>query len=346
MESPTSILLPGHQPNMNDVITFGETMIRLSPPGHLRLEQTSTLNMSVGGAELNVAAGVARLGLKSAWVSRLPSNPLGRMIANKAREFGVDVSHILWAGDERVGLYFVEYGAEPRPTQVHYDRKESAFAHIQPGMLDWKAILQGVCLLHVGGIMPALSPTAWEVQKEAMLAAHEAGCLVSYDVNYRAALWSVEEARARQLPLMDCVDILITSLPDQPDITELVSGLKGDNPMDVARRVAEKFAFKAILVTMRKSLSAQRGFLTSLAFANGELYTDRHYEITTIDPLGGGDAYVAGFLTGYLEGDVEHAVRLGNAFSALKQTSPTDFPWPTRAEAEDLILEDRSSMKR
>lgn len=331
---------------MTDVVTFGETMIRLSPPNHLRLEQTSTLDMSVGGAELNVAAGVARLGLKSAWVSRLPSNPLGRMIANKGREFGVDVSHILWADGERVGLYFVEYGAEPRPTRVLYDRKDSAFAHIQPGMVDWKEVFQGTRLFHVGGITPALSASAFEAQKEAMLAAREAGCLVSYDVNYRAALWSVEEARARQLPLMDFVDILITSLPDQPDITELLSGLKGDNPVDVARQVAEKFEFKAVLVTMRKSSSAQRASSTSLAFANGDLYIDRHYEVETIDPLGGGDACVAGFLTGYLEGDIQRAVRLGNAFSALQQTAPTDFPWPTRAEAEALILEGRSSMRR
>lgn len=331
---------------MTDVVTFGETMIRLSPPNHLRLEQTSTLNMSVGGAELNVAAGVARLGLRSAWVSRLPSNPLGRMIANKGREFGVDVSHILWADGERVGLYFVEYGAEPRPTRVLYDRKDSAFAHIQPGMLDWKAILKGVRLFHVGGITPALSSSALEAQKEAMIAAREAGCLVSYDVNYRAALWSLDEARARQLPLMQYVDILITSLPDQPNVAELFSWLGGENPAEVARMLAEKFGFQAVLVTMRAALSPRRSTWTSLAFAAGNLYSDRRYEIETVDPLGGGDACVAGFLTGYLEGDVQHAVRLGNAFSALKQTSPTDFPWPTRAEAEALIVKGRSSMRR
>jgi 2-dehydro-3-deoxygluconokinase len=113
---------------MTDVVTFGETMIRLSPPNHQRLEQTVSLDLSAGGAELNVAAGVARLGLASEYVTRLPSNPLGRLVANKAREFGVDVSHIVWADGERVGVYFVEYGAEPRPIRVYYDRKESAFA--------------------------------------------------------------------------------------------------------------------------------------------------------------------------------------------------------------------------
>lgn len=331
---------------MTDIVTFGEAMIRLSPPDHLRLEQTSSLNLSAGGAELNVAAGVARLGLKSVWVSRLPSNPLGRMIANKGREFGVDVNHMLWADDERVGLYFVEYGAEPRPIRVYYDRKDSAFAHIQPGMVDWKAVFQGARLFHVGGITPALSASAFEAQKEAMVVAREMGCLVSYDVNYRVALWTVEEARKAQLPLMQYVDILVTSLPDQPDITELLSDLKGDAPSDIARRLAEMFGFKAVLVTMRTSISAQRASLTSLAFSDDKIYTDIRYEVETVDPLGGGDACVAGFLSGYLEGNVQHAVRLGNAFSALTQTSPTDMPWPTRAEAETLIVEGGSSMKR
>lgn len=331
---------------MTDVVTFGETMIRLSPPDHLRIEQTTSLNLSAGGAELTVAAGVSRLGLESAWISRLPDNPLGRLIANKGREFGVDVSHVLWADDERVGMYFVEYGAEPRPTHVYYDRAGSAFAHIQPGMVNWEEVFRDVRLFHVGGITPALSGSAFESQKEAMMAAKKAGCLVSYDVNFRAALWTIEEARETQLPLMEHVDILITPLPDQPDVTELLSGLQRDDPREVARQVAEKFGLQALLVTMRKSRSARRASLTSLAFAENNIYTDRNYEVETIDPLGGGDACVAGFLTGYLEGDLQHAVRLGNAFSALTQTSPTDLPWPTRAEVEALIAEGGSSMKR
>jgi len=331
---------------MTEVLTFGETMIRLSPPDHLRLEQTTALNLSAGGAELNVAAGMARLGHTSAYISRLPSNPLGRLIANKAREFGVDVSHMLWAAEGRAGLYFVEYGAEPRPTRVYYDRKDSAFAHIQPGMVNWGEVFRDVRLFHVGGITPALSSSAFEAQKESMLAAQKAGCLVSYDVNYRAALWTVEEARKTQLPLMEYVDILITSLPDQPDVVELVSGFSGDDPAEIARQVAENLGFKAVLVTMRRSVSAQRASIGSLAFAGNQVYTDRRYEVETVDPLGGGDACVAGFLTGYLEGDVQLGVHLGNAFSALQQTAPTDLPWPTRAEVEALILEGRSSLRR
>jgi 2-dehydro-3-deoxygluconokinase len=174
------------------------------------------------------------------------------------------------------------------PTRVFYDRKDSAFAHIEPGMVDWEKVFRGVRLFHVGGITPALSVSALGAQKEAMLAARRAGCLVSYDVNYRAALWTVEEARKTQLPLMEYVDILVTSLPDQPDVTELLSGLPGDDPAEVARKVAERFGFKAVLVTIRKSLSAQRASLTSLAFAGNQIYTDRRYEVESVDPLGGG----------------------------------------------------------
>jgi len=323
-------------------------MIRLSPPGHLRLEQTSNLEMAVGGAgaELSVAAGMARLGRQTGWVSRLPTNPLGRMVVNKAREFGVDTNHVIWADNERAGLYFVEYGAAPRPTQVHYDRHGSAFANIQPGMLDWKNILQGIRLLHVGGITPALSPNAAEVQQEALRAAKNAGCLVSYDLNYRSALWSIDKARTVQLPLMKYVDILITSLPHQPGVTELISGLSGEDPEAVARELVDRFGFKAVLITMRDSLSSKRVNWSSLALAEGEVYTDRQYEIETVDQLGGGDACAAGFLTGFLEGDIATAVRLGNALSALTQTSPTDFPWPTREEVERLLRGNQTGIKR
>lgn len=331
---------------MLDVVTFGEAMIRLSPPDHLRLEQATTLDVSVGGAELSVAAGVARLGARSAWVSRLPNHPLGRMVANKGREFGVDMSHVLWAEDERVGLYFVEQGASPRPTRVYYDRKDSALARLQPGMIDWDSILREARLLHVGGITPALSESAAEAQKEALRAAKAAGVLVSYDLNYRAQLWTLEQARAAQLPLMDMVDILITSLPDEPNVRELISGLSGEDPGEVACRLADRFGLRAVLVTTRGTPSVWRTSWTSLAWSAGQLFTDRVYDIEAVDRIGGGDACVAGFLAGYLEGDVARAVQLGNALAALKQTSPSDWPWPTRAEAEALIANGETRLAR
>src|SRR5262249_19737487 len=143
-----------------DVVTFGEAMIRLSPPNFRRLEQARTLDLQVGGAELNTAVALARLGRSSSWVSRLTDNPLGRLIANHAREAGVGVKHVVWTGEDRVGLYFLEFGAAPRASSVLYDRRGAAIAAIRPGMIDWRKVFSGARWFHVTGITPALSASA------------------------------------------------------------------------------------------------------------------------------------------------------------------------------------------
>ena len=155
---------------MPDVITFGEAMVRLAPPNFRRLEQARSLDVQVGGAELNTAVALARLGRSTAWVSRLTNNPLGRLIANHAREAGVATDHVAWTTEDRVGLYFLEFGAAPRASSVHYDRKDSAIARIRPGMIDWPAVLGGVRWFHVTGITPALGPGAAEVTRDALRA--------------------------------------------------------------------------------------------------------------------------------------------------------------------------------
>src|SRR5881227_2779255 len=160
---------------MHDVITFGEAMIRLSPPNFRRLEQAQSLDLQVGGAELNTAVGLARLGHSTAWVSRLTDNPLGRLIANRAREAGVDTEHVVWTKDDRVGVYFLEFGAAPRASSVLYDRKGSAIAGVKPGMVPWASVLAGAKWFHVTGITPALSGSAAEATREAMSAARAAG---------------------------------------------------------------------------------------------------------------------------------------------------------------------------
>src|SRR5580765_1522455 len=139
---------------MHDVITFGEAMIRLSPPNFRRLEQAQSLDLQVGGAELNTAVGLARLGHSTAWVSRLTDNPLGRLIANRAREAGVDTRHVSFTGGDRVGLYFLEFGAAPRASNVLYDRKDAAISHVQPGTINWQEIFAGAKWYHVTGITP------------------------------------------------------------------------------------------------------------------------------------------------------------------------------------------------
>lgn len=318
---------------MATVVTFGEAMIRLVPPDFERLEQATTLKVTVGGSELTVAAGVARLGLSAAWVSRLPRNPLGRMAQNKAREFGVDTSHIVWTNEDRMGLYFVEYGAAPRASSVLYDRAYSAISRIQPGEVDWKKVLEGASWFHTSGITPALSDSAAAVTLEALKTAKALGCQVSYDLNYRAKLWSQEKARAVQEPFMQYVDVLITTEED----TQRVFGIQSDDYKKVAQLLAERFHFKVVTITLRETPSVWRNTWSAFAYADGQFYEDVTYDIEVVDRLGAGDNYTAGFIYGYLTAGVAQAVRIGNAFSALKHTSWSDFNWTTPEEVEALL---------
>lgn len=333
---------------MFDVVTFGEAMIRFSPPDYQRLEQTNSLDVQVGGGELNVAVGAARLGLKSTWVSRLPKNPLGRLMENRVRQGGVDAANILWAADGRMGLYFVEFGASPRPSSVLYDRANSAISAIQPGEVDWKKILDGARWFHTSGITPALSDSAAVATREALQAAKQAGATVSYDLNYRAKLWKPDKAQAVQEPLMEFVDVLITTEEDTGVVFKIKAEGKTDDRgfkeisvesyKDVARRLAEKFKFKAVAITLRENPLVWRNTWSAIAYAEGKFYDDVKYELEIVDRVGGGDSFSAGFIYGYLTKQTyDAAVRYGNAFAALKHTNPGDFNWSSLQEVENLL---------
>jgi 2-dehydro-3-deoxygluconokinase len=319
---------------MYDVVTFGESMVRLSPPDFQRLEQTRRLNVNVGGAELNVAVGVTRFGLKSAWVSKLPKNGLGYMIRDRAREFGVDCSHIVWSDKGRAGLYFVEFGASPRASSVLYDRANSAISLIQPGEVDWAKVFSGSKHFHISGITPALSASAAQVTVEAMKAAKKAGCTVSYDLNYRKKLWTPADAKKIQEPMMSDVDILITTEED----TNVVFGIKEKDYEAAAERLAKTFNFKVVAITLREDLSVWKNNWTAIAYQDGKLYKDRKYEVEIVDRVGAGDSFTSGFLYGWIkERDVQKGVQYGNAFAALKHTVPGDFNWNTLEEVETLM---------
>jgi len=316
---------------MYDVVTFGEAMIRLSPPNFQRLEQARSLDLNVGGAELNVAVGVTRFGLKSAWVSKLPENPLGYLIRDRAQEFGVDCSHIVWSDKGRAGIYFVEFGASPRASSVLYDRANSAISMVQPGEVDWPNVFNGTKHFHMSGITPALSASAAEVTAEALKAARKAGCSISYDLNYRKKLWTPAEAKKIQGPMMADVDILITTEED----TNVVFGIKDKDYEAVAERLAETFKFKIVAITLREDLSVLRNNWTAIAYQDRKIFRDRKYEVEIVDRVGAGDAFTAGFLYGWIkEKDVQKGVQYGNAFAALKHTVPGDFNWNTLEEVE------------
>jgi 2-dehydro-3-deoxygluconokinase len=318
---------------MADVVTFGETMLRLSPPDYLRLEQTHVLDVNIGGAEWNVAADLSRLGISTAWVSRLTDNALGRMIRNKAREQGVDTSHIVWTKGDRNGIYFVEFGATPRPSSVLYDRSHSAISQIKPGEINWEDVLKGAKWFHTSGITPALSPSTALVTTEALQTAKKASCKVSYDLNYRARLWTEEEARKCQEPLMEYIDVLLSTEED----TRKVLGITGKDYREVAQKLAEKFNFEVVCITLREDVSVLRNRWTAIAYTAGKIYDDRTYDVEIVDRVGAGDSYTAGFIYGYLTGNVEKGVKYGNAFSALKHSIPSDTNWATLQEVENLL---------
>lgn len=333
---------------MPDVVTFGEAMVRLSPPHFERLEQTHSLDVNIGGGELNVAVGVRRLGLESAWVSRLPENAIGRMLENRVRQFGVDTSRIVWAVKGRVGLYFVEFGAAPRPSSVLYDREHSAISAIQPGEVDWSRNFSGCRWFHTSGITPALSDSAAAVTREALQAAKASGLTVSYDLNYRGKLWSPEKARRVQEPLMEFVDVLITTEED----TRVVFGIEGpahdehegfqkvsgESYQVPARRLQEKFKFKAVAITLRENPLVWRNTWTAIVYDGDKFYEDVKYDLEIVDRIGGGDSFSAGFIYGRLvHQSYAAALRYGNAFSALKHTMAGDFNWANLSEVERLL---------
>jgi 2-dehydro-3-deoxygluconokinase len=317
----------------HDVITFGEAMIRLSPPNFRRLEQARSLDVQVGGAELNTAVALARLGRKTAWVSRLTDNPLGRLIANQAREAGVSSEHVVWTPEDRVGLYFLEFGAAPRASSVMYDRKDTAIAAIRPGMVPWPRVFAGTKWFHVTGITPALSAGAAETTREALQAARAAGVLTSMDLNYRVKLWSQAEAGRCMTDLMQFCDVLVTTEED----IERVFGITGKDYEEAAARVAERFPLKVVAITLRENPLVWKNTWTAIAYQQGRVLRTRTYEVEIVDRLGAGDSFAAGLIHGLLDGDLQKALDYGVAASALKHSIPGDFAWITRAEVEALL---------
>jgi 2-dehydro-3-deoxygluconokinase len=319
---------------MVDVVTFGEAMIRLSPTHFQRIEQARSLDLNVGGAELNVAVGLTRFGMKSAWVSKLPKNSLGFLIRDRAQEFGVDCSHIVWSDKGRAGIYFLELGASPRASSVLYDRAGSAISMVQSGEIDWTKVFTGSKHFHVSGITPALSASAAEVTAEALKAAKKAGCTISYDLNFRKKLWVPADAKRIQEPMMSDVDVLITTEED----TNVVFGIKEKDYEAVAEKLAQTFKFKVVAITLREDLSVWRNHWTAIAYHDGKIIRDRKYEVEIVDRVGAGDSFTAGFLYGWTKDkDIEKGVRYGNAFAALKHTVPGDFNWATLEEVETQL---------
>jgi 2-dehydro-3-deoxygluconokinase len=317
-----------------DVVTFGEVMLRLSPPDFKRFEQTHSYDAHAGGAEMNVAVACSRLGLNSAYVTKLGDNSIGHFIRNQARMHDIDTSHILWDPDSRCGVYFVEFGAAPRTNRVIYDRAHSAISEIKPGEVPWDDILDGTRLFHTSGITPALSKGCADTTMEVFKAARKHDVKVSYDVNYRGKLWTPKEARKFTEPASEYIDILITTEED----TKVVYGIEGEDYEEVAAKLTDKFGFEVVLITLRETPSVLENKWSVFAYADGEVFRSPKYDIEVVDRLGGGDSCSAGFIYGYLElKDLQQAVNFGSAFSAFKQTIPGDLAFVNKEEIEKLV---------
>ena len=312
------------------IVTFGEAMLRFTPPGLQRVEQASAFDVWVAGAELNVAVALARLGVAAAWVSRLPDNVLGRRLAAHARATGVDTESVEWSADGRLGLLFVEVGQRPRPTASLYDREGSAFATLDPAAFDWQALLAGARALHTSGITPALSPGCARATADALAAARAVRCHTSFDLNYRALLGKPGDARARLETLAPHIDTLIASAGE----AKAVFGL-ADDPADVAGALRDRLGIERVVISSRLDAGDSMQVRRSVS-VDGEVVQVDSVEFATVDPLGGGDAFSAGFLAGLLADGAQRGLELGGAMAALKQSIPGDFAIIDAAEVEEL----------
>ena len=265
------------------------------------------------------------------------------MIANKARELGVDVSQVIRQNEGRAGLYFLELGASPRPTSVLYDRSNSSFSTIEPGELDWENILKNTKCLHLTGITPAVSESAAEAAMEAIKAAKACSCKVSLDLNYRAKLWSPQEASKTLSAMMEYVDILITTRGD----TRTILDIEAETDEALAAILLERYPFEVVAVSYRQGDTVWRCLWSALARTRDKTFSTGTYTIDIVDQVGRGDSFAAGFLYGYISaGDVQKGLEYGVALAALKHSIPGDFNWSTKEEVEALLVGTKPGVSR
>jgi 2-dehydro-3-deoxygluconokinase len=310
-------------------VCFGEVMLRMTAPGRELLFQTGRIDVHVGGAEANVAVGLARLGHETAMVTRLPANRLGDAALGHLRRHGVDVSGVATAPG-RMGLYFVSLGAGPRPSEIVYDREASSFALSAAGDYDWARLLEGADLLHLSGITPALGEGPAAAAQAAADAAAARGIRVAFDGNYRAQLWQRRggDPRAVLRPLVAQAEILFGNHRD----IALLLDRKFEGEGEARRQAAAEAAFAAfprlrlIASTARHAVDAETHRISArIDGRDGSAQTDELEVTGIVDRIGAGDAFAAGVLHGLRLGrDPDHVARSGLALACLKHSLPGD----------------------
>ena len=334
------------------VVTFGEIMLRLSPPGFERFLQTPAFVATFGGGEANVAVSLAQFGLDSVYVTRLPQHAIGDAAVRALRTEGVRTDAILRGGD-RIGIYYAEAGASQRPSAVIYDRARSAIAEMAPDAIDWPTVMNGAAWFHTTGITPALGSQAAEGTACALKAARQAGARVSVDLNYRKKLWTEKQAQHVMGPLMRDVDLVIANEEDLQSVlgvhvpgTDVTSGqLNIEGFRQAADRVTRDFGPSMVAITLRESLSASDNGWSAVLWesSTSTLHRSQRYDVRLVDRIGGGDSFAGGLIYGLITGRSPlAALRFGVAASALKQSIPGDFNRVTVEEVDRLAAGDAS----
>ncbi len=335
---------------MKKVVCFGELMLRLAPNGYERFVQADSFGATYGGGEANVAVSLANYGMDATYVTKLPKHDIGQAAVNSLRRFGVDTSAIV-RGGERVGIYFLEKGASQRPSKVVYDRAYSAIALASPSDFDWKAIFKDACWFHVTGITPALGDNVAEITLEAAKTAKEMGLTVSCDLNYRKNLWSKQKAGEVMAQLMPYVDVCIANEEDAGDVfgihadaTDITGGkLSHEGYISVARKLTERFGFKATAITLRESISASDNNWAAMLYRDGEAIFSKKYPMHIVDRVGGGDSFGAGLIYGMLNGMSDRdTLEFAVAASCLKHTIEGDYNMVSADEVMKLAGGDGS----
>ncbi|MDR0916334.1 MAG: sugar kinase [Oscillospiraceae bacterium] len=301
------------------VVTFGEIMLRLSPPANTRFSQAQSYDAHYGGSESNVAAALAQFGVDARFVTRLPDNDISDGAVAGLRALGVDTSEIA-RGGERVGVYYLERGAGQRPSRVIYDRKNSAIATASRDNFDWKRIIGGADWFHFSGITPALGENVAEIALDAVTCAKRCGATVSCDLNYRTALWSIGDARRVMARFAPHIDIMIANETQLRDVF-------GDDAH-----------FPIAATTVRGGSSADENDFAGELRIGGTVYRSRGYRLSIVDRIGGGDAFAAGLIYAQLNGYApQDAVEFAAAAGALKHTIDGDVLLANVSEVEAVV---------
>lgn len=308
--------------NQLDVTTIGETMLRLSVPAGQRLETAAVLDAFPAGTEANVMVALARLGRRVGWAGGLPTNPLGRLVANHLRMAGVDLGGVIWR-EGRLGTYFIEFATKPRATQVIYDRADSVAANLGPEDAQWDYLLN-TRLVHLTGITPALSPKCLALTEAVIQRAKAAHIPISFDINYRNKLWSFDQARAILLPLIQEVDLLFCGQADAAGVFQCHGSREA-----TVQQLAEMSHARTVIVTF-----SDQGVI---AWDGNQFHHEPAFPVEMVDRIGAGDAFAAGVIHGWLSGNLVQGLRYGVALAAIKLTQHGDMVVTTEEELLSVL---------